>query len=183
MQAKITPPEHKQLAPLRAAAAPEPAEPEPEEEPLRVLLLPASAYSGGNYGFARPAPLRRRRAESRDAGPAEGEFRLRDYVSGGAAQAEEEQPRKPAAKAKARKPAKARAVSGGASKSEPFKDQERVEAGEPAPAANRRERTGSLIDRLASVETAEETVPASAAPESEKPKAKGSWFPFGARRK
>ena len=184
VQAKITPPEHKQLAPLRAAAAPEAAGPEAEEEePLRVLLLPASAYSGGNYGFAHPAPLRRRRAESRDAGPAEGEFRLRDYVSGGAAQAEEEQTRKPAAKAKARKSAKARAPSGGASKSKPFKDQEQVEAGEPAPAANRHDRTGSLLDRLASVETAGQPVPASAAPGSEKPKPKGSWFPFGARRK
>ena len=183
VQAKITPPEHKQLAPLRAAAAPEPAGPEPEEEPLRVLLLPASAYSGGNYGFAHPAPLRRRRAENRDSEPAEGEFRLRDYVSGGAAQAEEEQPRKPAAKAKARKPAKARAVPGGASKTTPPKLKEQAEADEPVLAANRHERTGSLLDRLASVETAEKTVPASAAPESEKPKAKGSWFPFGGRRK
>ena len=183
VQAKITPPEHKQLAPLRAAAAPEPAGPEPEEEPLRVLLLPASAYSGGNYGFAHPAPLRRRRTERQDSGPAEGEMRLRDYVSGGAAQAEEERPQKPGAKAKARKPAKARAVSPAGLKTAPPKDRQPAEAGEPAPAANRRERAGSLLDRLASVETAEETVPASAAPESEKPKAKGSWFPFGARKK
>ncbi len=185
MQAKITPPEHKQLAPLRAATAPEPAGPEPEEEPLRVLLLPASAYSGGNYGFAHPAPLRRRRAQREISGPAEGEIRLRDYVSGGAAQAEEQQqqPQKPGAKAKARKPAKARAVSPAGLKTAPPKDRQPAEAGEPAPAANRRERAGSLLDRLASVETAEETVPASAAPESEKPKPKGSWFPFGGRRK
>ena len=148
-----------------------------------MLLLPASAYSGGNYGFARPTPLRRRKTERQDAGPAEGEFRLRDYVSGGAAQAEEERPQKPGAKAKARKPAKARAVSPAGLKTAPPKDRRPAEAGEPAPAANRRERAGSLLDRLASVETAEETIPASAAPESERPKAKGSWFGFGAREK
>jgi hypothetical protein len=53
VQAKVTPPSHKQLAPLPAGAS-IPLEPaafasEPET-PLRVLLLPASAYSGGNHG-------------------------------------------------------------------------------------------------------------------------------------
>ncbi len=109
---------------------------------------------------------------------------MRDYVSGGAAQAEEERPQKPGAKAKARKPAKARAVSPDGLKTAPLKDRQPAEASEPAPAANRRERAGSLLDRLASVEAAGETVPAErAAPESEKPKPKGSWFPFGARKK
>ena len=51
LQAKITPAEHKQLAPLAAATGLGSAPPPPGEEvrPLRVLLLPASAYPGGNY--------------------------------------------------------------------------------------------------------------------------------------
>src|SRR5262249_21008077 len=53
LQATVTPPSHKQLAPIPEGpsismqTAPFATEP---ETPLRVLLLPASAYSGGNYG-------------------------------------------------------------------------------------------------------------------------------------
>ncbi len=185
VQAKITPPEHKQLAPISAAAAtPEPAEREPEE-PLRVLLLPASAYSGGNYG---QAASRRRKAASQDAWPREPVVRLRDLVTGEAVLAEEDRPQKPAAKAKARKKASPRAPAS-------FKDllvesakapeDDPAEADEPVQGTRRRERSGSLLDRLASVEAAEQATPAqtAAVPESEKPKAKGSWFPFGQRRK
>ncbi len=184
VQAKITPPEHKQLAPIAAVSAPEPAEREPEE-PLRVLLLPASAYSGGNYG---QAGSRRRKAASQDAQPKEPVVRLRDLVTGEAVLAEEERPQKPAAKAKVRKTAKPRAASS-------FKDllaesakapgDDPAEADEPVQNTRRRERSGSLLDRLASVEAAEQATPAqtAAVPESEKPKAKGSWFPFGQRRK
>lgn len=54
VQAKITPAEHKRLAPLGASgsAAARDAAPAKTEKPLRVLLLPASAYSGGNLGQA-----------------------------------------------------------------------------------------------------------------------------------
>ncbi len=189
VQAKITPPEHKQLAPISAAAAaaPEPAEREPEE-PLRVLLLPASAYSGGNYG---QAASRRRKAASQDAPPREPVVRLRDLLTGEAALAEQDRPQKPAAKAKGRK----KASPAAALKKTSFKDllaestkapeDDPAEADEPVQSTRRRERSGSLLDRLASVEAVEQATPAqtAAVPESEKPKAKGSWFPFGQRRK
>ncbi len=163
VQAKITPPEHKQLAPLRAGPSAAAAVSEPEE-PLRALLLPASAYSGGNYGQASPTSSRRRKAASQDARPKEREMRLRDLVTGAATLAEEDPPQKPAAVAKARKKALPR-------------------ADEPAPDTKQRERSGSLLDRLASLEAGKQGSPVQTAPETEKPKAKGSWLPFGPGRK
>ena len=183
VQAKITPPEHKQLAPISAAAAaPEPAEREPEE-PLRVLLLPASAYSGGNYGQASRV-FRRRKAASQDAPPKEPEVRLRDLVTGEAALAEEDRPQKPAAKAKARKPRQA------ALRTCPRRLRER-----------RRPRTIRLrrMSRSKAQAAGEERFAARQACQrrsgrASQPgangrgkrkaqKAKGSWLPFGQRRK
>jgi hypothetical protein len=151
VQAKITPPEHKQLASIRAAP-PEPAqaelEEEEEEEPLRVLLMPASSYAGGNYGQARPGALRRRKAQSVAAEPEENEIRLRDLLTGEPAPAEEKHAQKAETKAKAktkgRKPAKQRAASADSPK-------DREEAGVRAAPAGQRERSGSLLDRLASI--------------------------------
>jgi hypothetical protein len=151
VQAKITPPEHKQLASIRAAP-PEPAqaelEEEEEEEPLRVLLMPASSYAGGNYGQARPGALRRRKAQSVAAEPEENEIRLRDLLTGEPAPAEEKRAQKAETKAKAktkgRKPAKQRAASADSPK-------DREEAGVRAAPAGQRERSGSLLDRLASI--------------------------------
>jgi hypothetical protein len=75
IQAKVTPPGHKQLAPLPAGPGmpveSTAFESEPEK-PLRVLLLPASAYSGGNHG-REDADGRRRSG-----------VRLRDLVTGDA---------------------------------------------------------------------------------------------------
>ncbi len=143
VQAKITPPEHKQLAPIRAAA-PEPEEQEPEEEPLRVLLMPASSYAGGNYGQARPAALRRRKARSVAAEPEEDEVRLRDLLTGEPAPAEEKPAQKAGAKPKGRKQAKQRAASADGRK-------DREEADGRASMAGRGERSGSLLERLSTV--------------------------------
>jgi hypothetical protein len=148
VQAKITPPQNKQLAPLHTASSKRPAqeaEPEPEgpmpEDPLRVLLLPASSYSGGNYGRGGSQPSRRRKAAEPEEPAEDPDTLLRDFVNGG----------KPAAKAKPRKSAKQRTAK------------------EPVPAG------GSLLDRLASV-TADGQADAVTAPQNEKPKSKGSWF-------
>jgi hypothetical protein len=128
VQAKLTPSQGKQLAPIvpaeAVAAAPAAAplqEAEPEK-PLRVLLLPASAYSGGVHGEAPVRPSRRRsRAEVQDSRPkavaeeailAEGpkeQARLRDLLTGGALGVSEDTlPPKPAVKSKPRKQKKPR---------------------------------------------------------------------------
>ena len=59
VQAKITPPQNKQLA-MRPAAAAEPGAPaaSASEEPFRVLLLPAVAYAGGSHGRGNSAAAR-----------------------------------------------------------------------------------------------------------------------------
>jgi hypothetical protein len=92
VQAKVTPPSHKQLAPLPAGPSipmqPTPSANEPEI-PLRVLLLPASAYSGGNYG-RREKPERKARPKAPRGGS------LLDRLSGIAPE-EDESPPHPAA--------------------------------------------------------------------------------------
>ena len=107
MQAKITPSGHKQLAPVVAGSGFAPAAPAPEEvaQPLRVMLLPASAYSGEAGGSA----LRKRTRAASRAVPEEaieicapGDTRLRDLVTGGAPVPAEEKPAKPAPKGKPR---------------------------------------------------------------------------------
>jgi hypothetical protein len=85
---------------------------------------------------------------------------LRDFVNGGA------QGKKPAAKGTTRKTSKRRAAK------EP----------EAAAAPKGQDRSGSLLDRLASVD-ADGQAGAGKAPENEKPKAKGSWFSFKPGRK
>ncbi len=177
VQAKITPPEHKQLASVRTAA-PEPEEHEAreqelEDEPLRVLLMPATAYAGGKYGQARPGALRRRKARSAATEPEEDEVRLRDLLTGEPAPAQEKRAQKAETKAKGRKPAKQRAAPAGGPK-------DCQEADDHAAAAGR---SGSLLERLASVETADQPGAARAASGSGKPKSWGSWFRFGARKK
>jgi hypothetical protein len=98
-QAKITPLENKQLvvrpAEFQIDRAPPAAE--PEEAPLRVLLLPASAYSGGNNGKAtEPVKSRIRKARRVNLRPngdvskprfahSSAGLRLRDLVTGNAA--------------------------------------------------------------------------------------------------
>jgi hypothetical protein len=150
VQAKIAPPQHKQLAALHVAA-PKPAEREPEEqpmpeEPLRVLLLPASAYAGGNYGRAGAQPRGRRAPEPEEPAedPAEDpETLLRDLLGAGA--------QKPAAKAKTRKTAKAAASRSGSRRGNQ---------------ADESEGGGSLLERLS--KAAPE--PEAQAPAAEKPK-------------
>jgi hypothetical protein len=158
VQAKITPPQNKQLAPLHQPgpnrATPEPeAETPAQEESLRALLLPASAYSGGNFGRANTRQSRKRRAVDVEEPPEDPEAVLRDFIGGGT-----EAP----AKGKTRKTSKRRA------------------AVEPEPKAQ--EQGGSLLDRLASVDADGQAGPGKA-PDRGKPKAKGSWFSMKPGRK
>jgi hypothetical protein len=119
VQAKVTPAEHKQLAPLPAMPAAAPAPAEAPETPLRVLLLPASSYSGGNFGQSGSPARGRRRPKTPVADPRpkaspdeiiagiapKSSTWLRDFVSGHTDVLEEERPaKKPASKP--RKPAK-----------------------------------------------------------------------------
>ncbi len=164
VQAKITPPQNKQLAPLHTASPKreeQAAEPEPEapmpEDPLRVLLLPASSYSGGNYGRAGSQPSCRRKASEPEEPAEDPDTLLRDFINGGA---------QPAAKGKTRKTSKRRAAK------EP----------EAAAAPKGQDRSGSLLDRLASVE-ADGQAGSGKAPANEKPKTKGSWFSLRPGRK
>jgi len=219
MQAKLTPAEHKRLAPLTpatgAAPAPEP-EPSEPEKPLRVLLLPASAYAGGNYGQADPPGRRRRKADIHDprpkavpeepilaSAPKHAEVRLRDLVMGSATLADEDRAQKPAPKAKPAKPvkpAKPRVSYSEGLKKKSFKEllaetakeaeegsaESEVSARAPGSPARERPRSASssLLDRLSSLEAAEEDVrPANSGAESEKSKSKRWRFPFGSRRK
>ncbi|MGO8953510.1 MAG: hypothetical protein ACLPWS_10535 [Rhodomicrobium sp.] len=148
LQAKVTPAEHKQLAPLTASPASASAQvPAAEpEKPLRVLLLPASAYSGGNYGeAAHPAGRRRRnRPENRDSGakarpdeailagaPGRDDIRLRDLVMGKAAPDEEKPAPKPAGEAKTAKQSKPRVSYSDGLKKKSFKDLLAETAAEP----------------------------------------------------
>jgi hypothetical protein len=87
IQAKITPPGHKQLAPLPAGPSiPQPPAFASEPEiPLRVLLLPASAYSGGNHG-REEEPERRARPKTPRGGS------LLDRLSGIALEGDEVTP-------------------------------------------------------------------------------------------
>lgn len=93
-QAKITPPEHKQLV-ARPPESGVPVDPPPAKakEPLRVLLLPASAYEGGNHGrgggdqaprkeSARPSQKSKANSAEAEAGDARKTGRLRDLVTG-----------------------------------------------------------------------------------------------------
>ncbi|MGO9170736.1 MAG: hypothetical protein ACLP7P_02040 [Rhodomicrobium sp.] len=139
LQAKVTPAEHKQLAPLPASPASASAQaPAAEpEKPLRVLLLPASAYSGGNYGQAANAAGRRRRPrpEPQDSrakakpeeailagAPGRDNIRLRDLVMGKAALGEEEPAPKPVREPKASKQSKPRVSYSEGLKKKSFKD-------------------------------------------------------------
>jgi hypothetical protein len=91
VQAKITPPQNKQLA-MRPAAAAEPAA-SASEEPFRVLLLPSAAYAGGNHGRSKargsartrnPGQGQPRPEPSYETPPRESNGRLRDLVTGDA---------------------------------------------------------------------------------------------------
>ncbi|MBI4724130.1 MAG: hypothetical protein HY765_03810 [Rhodomicrobium sp.] len=208
VQAKVTPAEHKQLA-MRApdAAGPAAAAVREPETPLRVLLLPASAYSGGNHG-------QRRRPGSRDTRPkAEGEVifasapeewggwsgRLRDLLTGDAALSSEKAAA-PAPAGKEKKPHKDSkprfAYSDGLKKTsfkdllaETAHDHEGEEFDEALPREMKKSGKhatapasgGSLLDRLASIG-------ASAQVEShdsgyEKPGGKSKGWPFSLRSK
>jgi hypothetical protein len=164
VQGKITPPGHKQLAPLAAGSGFAPAAPAPEEiaQPLRVRLLPASAYSSEAGGSALH---KRTRAASR-AVPEEaieicapGEVRLRDLVTGGAAAPAEEKPAKRAPKGKPRV-----SPAGGMKKS-PLIDlraesAKEVEDGAVDGAGEQPRRGGgSLLERLSSVATEPQAAP------------------------
>ena len=91
VQAKITPPQNKQLAVLAAAEEPvrAPAETDAADESFRVLLLPSSSYAGGNNGRGKARPRKPRKAASGDetvyksaSAPARPSGRLRDVVTG-----------------------------------------------------------------------------------------------------
>ncbi len=204
VQAKITPAANKQLAPLPAgagaASAPEPAPAEPEQ-PLRVLLLPSSAYSGGNYGQALGTAERRRRRQDAapEAMPGERIERLRDLVTGEEAPAQEDRPAKLASKKRSRREAKPRFPYADGLKKTSFKDllaesvEEPEEAVEAADRPGRpRSGGGSLLDRLSSLEreaqapapadSAEGEVQSAGGPIGAQPKPKG-WRLFGSTRK
>lgn len=209
VQAKLTPPAHKQLAsyPPAASTLQEPPSAAPKR-PLRVLLLPASAYSGGNHGEAN-GPHRRPKAQSADSrpkaapdepilagAPVRGEVRLRDLVLGAGKLHEEREAAKPAPKAKPGKPAKPRVPYSDGLKKTSFKDiladssegaEDLFEADERVakapPPANGTRTGGSLLDRLSKLEAPGQAPQVNTAPENPKPKAKGSWIPFGLKRK
>ncbi len=220
VQAKLTPAEHKRLAPLAAGAgvpaAPEPAPKEPEkpepEQPLRVLLLPASSYSGGNLGQANLPGRRRKKPGSQDArpkavpdepiltgAPKYQEVRLRDLVLGNTLLADGDRAQKPAPKAHPAKSAKPRVSYSEGLKKKSFKELLAETAKEPEEGSvealehvktektGGREKTGrgsgSLLDRLSSLEVEEPAPQASDARETAPLKAKGWRFPFGSRRK
>jgi hypothetical protein len=209
LQAKVTPQSHKQLAPLPAGPnipVPSPPSVSEPETPLRVLLLPASAYSGGNHGRQNGAGrLRRTRAASQDAPPTAAPedtilahapgglgVRLRDLVTGSPAIPGE------SSAADSRKPAKPQVSYAEGLKKTSFKDLLAETASEPAgpgedesggerkPSASRGG-AGSLLDRLSGIATEGGSRAASPAVEAERPKAvakaKGWRFPFGAKRK
>ncbi|KAI95737.1 hypothetical protein T281_03990 [Rhodomicrobium udaipurense JA643] len=76
VQAKVTPQKNKQLAVRPSAGEPAPtrteaAADEPAPEPLRALLMPASAYAGGNRGRAQKTSKRK----AADAEPPRGKKR------------------------------------------------------------------------------------------------------------
>ncbi len=69
VQAKITPQQNKQLAVLASAeeAARAPAEAGDSDEPFRVLLLPAASYAGGNHGQGKARANARARKQRKAA--------------------------------------------------------------------------------------------------------------------
>jgi hypothetical protein len=92
VQAKITPPQNKQLAVLATAEEPvrAPAETAASEESFRVLLLPSSSYAGGNQGRGRARGHSRTRKSHKEtetvyksaSASARPSGRLRDLVTG-----------------------------------------------------------------------------------------------------
>ncbi len=215
LQAKITPQTHKQVAPIPVApgVAPRPEIPESEPEtPLRVLLLPASAYQGGNRGAGNGPAARNKKFKSTpeeaiDAGGVKGRrARFGDKDAGGGAVFEADRPAKPV---KPSKPAKPRVSYADGLKKMPFKDilaktaddqDEDVpeaappNAGEEWPDKTERREpgkraAGSLLDRLSTIgpEAANERAQSSviaAQPEDGVPeKPKGWRFSFGSKRK
>jgi hypothetical protein len=215
LQAKVTPQSHKQLAPLPAGPS-IPMEPSPSvrepESPLRVLLLPASAYSGGNHGRENGAGrVRRTRAASPDtrskavpdeaipAGAPEGlGVRLRDLVTGRATLPSEGPAAKPAKAEESRKQSKPRVSYADGLKKTSLKDLLAGTASEPAGLANEapgegethktpRGGAGSLLDRLSGIAPEGGDRAASPPIAAERPeggaKSRGWRFPFGAKRK
>jgi hypothetical protein len=203
-QAKITPAEHKQLVARPAVPGTQTQPPVEEPEvPLRVLLLPASAYAGGNHGMGagnkkprkdtfrpqsntEPAPGTQSQ-ESRRTG------RLRDLVNGeasvldaGLATAELPPVRKP------RKETKPRFSYSDGQKKTSFKDLLAETAHDPESydvpdlSATREAkntpkhdmqgaRRSSLLDRLSSLDT-RDGQPEQAAPTAVEPKPKNRSF-------
>jgi hypothetical protein len=189
VQAKVTPLEHKQLAPrpIEAAvssAVREQTASEPEM-PLRVLLLPAAAYAGGVHGRATgPAARKSQKAGRQDprsrAEPDEGPQkewtgRLRDLVTGAAHLEKDVATAEPPPRKNTRKEEKPRFSYTEGLKKMSFKDV-RVEtskdpAGDPFDAAQAREPkktakgkapvigAGSLLERLSSLDRVDSTNP------------------------
>jgi hypothetical protein len=212
VQARVTPPGHKQLAPLPsgAPAAFQPAPASEPEMPLRVLLLPASSYAGGNLGQASgPARRRRPKAPVPDARPKaavdevilagapkrSAAGRLREFVTGETSVFEEDPPAgKPQRARKPRKPAKPRVpYSEGLQKisfkellAESAKDSDEdltlaTEPGEPEKNSKAGGRS-SLLERLSSIEPGSQAAQEADVAEREKTKPKG-WSFFGFKRK
>jgi hypothetical protein len=168
VQAKITPLEHKQLAPIAPAfpsaftVPPAPA----AEPPLRALLLPSSAYSGGNNGRASASGKTRGRAKPRNSLPEERpdfaapragqDAGLRDLARGGAGLRDDDVKSAPKGKRRDGKPRLSH--SEGLAKTS-FKDLLEVTADdggdalatEAASGYTSAQRTGSLSERLASL--------------------------------
>ncbi len=162
VQGKITPQANKQLA-----VRPAPAEPAPapaasaSEEPIRVLLLPASSYAGGNHGRGKSrsssAPKKKsRKAATEPETVSEApswetlrSARMRDFAGETALLDEDE----PAPRPKAKRAASAKS-------------------------------TGSLLHRLSSIESEEQAGPQSLppTPPEEPARKRGRFRLFGFKR-
>jgi hypothetical protein len=215
VQARVTPPGHKQLAPLPAgtAVASEPAPANEPEMPLRVLLLPASSYAGGNLGQASSSTRRRRpKAPVPDTRPKaeldkvilagapkkSAAGRLRDFVTGETSFFEEGPPAgRPARARKPSKPAKPRVTYAEGLQKISFKEllaESAKDSDEDLPLASdlpgkpaknsKPDGRSSLLERLSSIEPGEQVAQDADVAKGEKPKPKPKgWFFFGFKRR
>jgi hypothetical protein len=149
IQAKITPASNKQLAvrPAVAEAAP-PAS--ATGDSIRVMLLPASAYAGGNAGRGASRPRSSKRQETAE----------------------------PGGEASARRGKRSAAPRGRVRGNAALADEEDAIAAEPRSRVARFSAGGSLMDRLSTVEHEEGAAPETVtpAPKEEKPEEKRKRF-------
>ncbi len=148
IQAKITPQQNKQLAmrPAEAESIRAPAAASASDEPFRVLLLPASSYAGGNHGRGKS-----RTKKPRKAAPEAPSWR-------------------PQPKGRLRD-----VVTGDAALADygaAVAEAPRPKAARPVPVKS----SGSLLDRLSSIEPEDHAEPQDLPPLREEPKPKRRSF-------